>query len=66
MPSMGGQTLKRAAMSLKANTGVDGFRPKILMDLSDELCEEVVKSLHKVDMHGEHHDCLSYPEKSDQ
>ena len=31
---MGGQTPKRASMSHKANTGVDGFHPRIPRDLS--------------------------------
>ena len=51
LPHMSGQTLKSAAMSFKASTGVgvDGFHQRIPMDLSDALCEEMVKCLHEVD-----------------
>ena len=37
---MGGQTPKRASMSHKANTGVDGFHPRIPRDLSGHCAKE--------------------------
>ena len=45
---MSGQTLKRAAMSFKDNTGVGvvGLDPRTSMNLSDELREEMGKFLH--------------------
>ena len=43
LPMVGGQNLKRAAMSTTASTavGTDGFHPRIPMHLSDELFEEI-------------------------
>ena len=44
--------LREAAAAFKATTGlgVDGFHPKVPLDLSDECCERVFKLLHKVEM----------------
>ena len=32
---------------------MDGFHPKVPLDLSDECCERVFKLLHKVEMRGD-------------
>ena len=40
LPDMSVEDLKKVAVAVKQRPRVDGFHPKIPLDLSDELCEE--------------------------
>ena len=46
--------LRRAAAAFQSTTGggVDGFHPRVLLDLSDERCGRFIKLLRKVEMAG--------------
>ena len=66
-PHMSGQTFLRAVLSVNTNTGVgvDGFHPRISVDLSGQVCREIAKvhppssTAGKLPSRAEHHDFLS-------
>ena len=54
LPRLKVENFKKAAVAFRANTGIgiDGISPKVPLELSDELCEEMVVFLQNIDMAG--------------
>ena len=54
LPRLKVENFTKVAVAFRANTGIgiDGISPKLPLELSDELCEEMVVFLQNVDMAG--------------